>query len=771
MIKRIYIVALAALAVFSCAKPEITEETAVAIANEEEAASKAIAKRYISGSVIVKFDEPMIALIEQDLAQGSIATKSAALNSVASNLGIKSMTRVFEDAGEYEERTRREGLHRYYKVTFADEVIPTKAISDLQSVPGIESAEGIMKVRRRAFNDPYLSRQWHYINTKYTKGADINVKPVWDSGITGNEKVIVAVVDGGVALNHVDLSSNAVAAGSNGSKNFVKSNYSIEVDSHGTHVAGTIAAVNNNGKGVCGIAGGDYANNVKGCKVMSCQIFNDDEYDQNNGSDATCANAIKWGADHGAVISQNSWGYYADDDDDGKVSTSEYNAFKKMQTPSVVKDAIAYFVKYAGCDNAGNQKSGSMMKGGIVFFAAGNEDIDLDPICQQCDVLAVGCFDQTGAKSWFSNYGSWVDLAAPGGEGSYTEEHSIYSIYPNNKYDYLDGTSMACPHVSGVAALVVSKYGGNGFTNEMLKTRLLKGASSTAISAQNIGPKIDAYGAISYSMDNQKPVISITSEVPAKIKAWQTIDVNLSVSDPDGDAVTVTVNDGSGAEQIVLENNTYILRIVAPSAAAGVYTPTITATDVNGASASVECTYEILENHPPVLNKSFSNIICGEIGQINSYNIDDYFSDPDEEELDFKFSLSDAKVAHLNVSNNTLYVTSMAYGVTDITVTASDALGESVSSTFRMLVRDGSSSAFDAYPNPVVNTLYVRTGAQEAITKVKLTSSTGAVVYEAEKTFSAFNPLQIDMSSCAPGVYSLKVSYGGVSQTKTIVKR
>ncbi|MBQ9185805.1 MAG: S8 family serine peptidase [Bacteroidales bacterium] len=772
MIKKLYIAAIAAFAIFSCAKPEITEETAEAFANEEEAASKAIARRYVKGNVIVKFDDQMISLIEQDLVQGSIATKSAALNSVVSNLGIKSMTRVFPDAGEYEERTRREGLHRYYKVTFADDVVPTKAISDLAAVPGIESAEGILKVRRRAFNDPYLSRQWHYINNDYTKGADINVKPVWDSGITGNENVIVAVVDGGVALTHTDLSSNAVAAGANGSKNFVKNNYTIEIDEHGTHVAGTIAAINNNGKGVCGIAGGDYANNVKGCKVMSCQIFNEDEYDENNGSDATCANAIKWGADHGAVISQNSWGYYADDNDDGTVSNSEYNAYKKITVPSVIKSAISYFVKYAGCDNAGNQKAGSMMKGGIVFFAAGNEDIDLDPICQQCDVVAVGCFDQTGAKSYFSNYGSWVDIAAPGGEGSYTESHSIYSLAPNNKYAYMDGTSMACPHVSGVAALVVSKFGGDGFTNEMLKTRILEGASTTAISAKNIGPKVDAYGAITYSThtENQPPVISIKSVVPAQIKAWQTIDVELEVSDPDGDALNVTVK-GSGAEQIIINNKTYFLRIVGTAAAAGKYTATITVTDVKGESAEATCSYEILENHPPVVNKNFSNIISGSIGQIFSFNIEDYFTDPDEEPLSFKFNLSENRVAHLNVNDNTLYVTSLDYGLSDITVTATDALGKSVSSSFSILVRDGDTNEIDAYPNPVIKTLFVRTGEKETLSKVSVVSTTGSVVYEAQKTFSAFNPLQIDMSSVAPGIYTLKVSFDGKTQTKTVVKK
>lgn len=768
--KSIYIAAFAALAVLSCAKPEITEDNTVSETIADDAASKAVSRRYIDGSVVVKFDEAMISLIEDDLAVGRLATKSSALNSVMSDLGITSMERVFPDAGEYEERTRREGLHRYYKVTFSDDIKPTKAISDLQAVPGVEFAEGIMRVRRRAFNDPYLSRQWHYVNSRYTRGADINVQQVWDSGITGNENVIVAVVDGGVALNHTDLAANAIAAGSNGSRNFVKSNYSIDADDHGTHVAGTIAAINNNGIGVCGIAGGDYAAGVNGCRIMSCEIFNDDDNDRNNGSDATCANAIKWGADHGAVISQNSWGFYADENDDGEVSAAEYNNLKNTRVPNLIRDAIDYFVKFAGCDNAGNQKPGSMMKGGVVFFAAGNENIDIDPICMQCDVVAVGAFDHTGAKSWFSNYGDWVDIAAPGGAASASQSYSIYSLAPNNRYAYMDGTSMACPHASGVAALVVSKYGGSGFTNEMLKTRMLKGASATAISAQNIGPKLDAYGAIMLDTENHAPVVAVSEDAPSVIRAWQTVDIALEVSDPDGDAVTVAVS-GSDAEQIVAADGSYTLRITGTGAAAGKYTATITVTDSYDDSATAEYSYEILENRPPAIRKNFANIISGDIGQIFSFDVNEYFSDPDEEPLHYTFSLSESRTAHCNVSGNTLYVTSLNYGFTDITVTATDALGSKVSSSFSLLVRDGDGSDVDAYPNPVVTTLFVRTGEQEVATKVRLVSATGSVVYDEVKTFSAFSPLQVDMTSCAPGLYSLSVTFGGKTHKKTIVKK
>lgn len=777
MKKIFYTIALVAFAVAACSKQELLEDDAVI--PQEQSQTRAGASMFQAGRVIVKFDDAMLALVEEDFTAGKVATKSMSLNNAMDNLGIVSYTRVFPDAGEFEERTRREGLHRYYMVSFDKQIKVTKAMDEFEAIPGVTMVEGVMKARRRAaVNDTHYGKQWHLYNkggsSAFKFGADINVEGVWKNYTTGNPNVIVSVVDGGVALAHDDLADNAVPAGANGSKNFVKNNYNIEIDSHGTHVAGTIAAITNNGKGVAGVAGGDYANNVKGCKVMSCQIFNDDDYDDNNGSDDVCAAAIKWGADHGAVISQNSWGYYADTNDDGKVSTQEYNALKNTNVPKVIKDAINYFVKYAGCDNSGNQLPNSMMKGGVVFFAAGNEDIDIDPICTQCDVLAVGAFGPSGQKSSYSNWGDWVDIAAPGGDSDVNNSYSstIYSIAPNNKYAYMEGTSMACPHVSGVAALIVSKYGGQGFTNTMLRNRLLRGAKEGYFSgSKNIGPKIDALASIELSADNHAPVITVDPSAVTQIKAWQTVDILLNVTDQDGDAVTVTSSNENGGESIKKADGAYYLTINAVAAGAGTYTTTLTATDVYDDFTTVEFTYTVLENNPPVANKGFANIISSAIGQIFSFNIDDYFTDADEEPLTYKFVMDDPKVAHCNVSNNTLYVTSLDYGLTSVAITATDALGKSVTSNFKMLVRDGDGTGVDAYPNPVVRTLYVRTGTEEVPTAVKVVSSTGSVVYDAVSTFSAFNPLQIDMSGCAPGVYNLSVTLNGTTHTKTIVKR
>lgn len=423
-----------------------------------------------------------------------------ALKEILAGLPVKSARRLFPDAGEFEERTRREGLHLWYVVEYDDSLPATKAAAHFDGFKGVDIYEQPRRIQRAtiSFDDPRLSNQWHYIN-RTNPGIDINVESVWENYTTGNNKVIVSVVDGGIFLTHEDLAANCLAGGANGSKNFTNDTYVIDPDRHGTHVAGTIAAVNNNGKGVCGIAGGNSRKGIGGVKLMSCQIFGN-----NGGSSAA---AIKWGADHGAVICNNSWGYVFDTDNDGTISPDELERAKGIHIGSADKAAIDYFNTYAGCDNSGNQLATSPMKGGLVIFAAGNDSIEYGAPADYDGVIAVGAMDNTGYRAGFSNYGDWVDIAAPG--------TSIMSTFPDNSYGNLQGTSMACPHVSGVAALVVSYYGGPGFTAEMLKTRLLNGANPNVLPrSAGIGPLVDALGSITYGSGDPPATVSSYTATP-----------------------------------------------------------------------------------------------------------------------------------------------------------------------------------------------------------------------------------------------------------------
>ncbi len=155
------------------------------------------------------------------------------------------------------------------------------------------------------FDDPLLVNQWIYHRWALRSDRPWPTStffPAWASA-PDIKDVVVAVVDGGIDYTHPDLAANIWRDGQGAcGYNFCR-HTEITPSSHGTHVAGTIGAVNNNGIGVCGIAGGD-GTPGSGVRLMSCQIFDEPGRDA-----ATIEEIMVWTADHGAVISQNSWTY------------------------------------------------------------------------------------------------------------------------------------------------------------------------------------------------------------------------------------------------------------------------------------------------------------------------------------------------------------------------------------------------------------------------------------------------------------------------------
>lgn len=387
--------------------------------------------------------------------------------------------RTFAHGGRYEERMRKAGLHLWYDVEFDESIPVTKAGESLRHIEGVDVVEYMPVMRSHAsssFDDPHLRKQWHYINagnplTGLVSGCDVNVAPAWERGIVGNDKVVVAVIDGGVDVKHEDIKDNLwVGTDPDGKPingyDFVYDSYIVDPDDHGTHVAGVIAAVNNNGIGVCGIAGGDAAKGIKGVRIMSCQIFSGDK-------GGNPADAIVWAANNGANIAQNSWGFAKEDNPDIK------------DTPKYIKDAIDYFNQFAGCDENGEQLPDSPMKGGVVIFAAGNEGLPMGYPASYPGCVAVSSVAGDYKLAYYSNFGDWVDITAPGGDSS--KSQNVYSTVAKNNYAGMQGTSMACPHVSGVAALVLSEFGGPGFTREDLIDRLLKTATGIGLPADEMG--------------------------------------------------------------------------------------------------------------------------------------------------------------------------------------------------------------------------------------------------------------------------------------------
>ncbi len=431
------------------------------------------------GVVDILFSEKMASEIEYSL------TKSSSIHPSLKSAGIDSLKRIFPDGEPYEKRRKAFGLNRWYRVYFSGDIPATKAFDSFCALEGVEHIEPERPVKSlgespNIFDDPDFTqgKQWHYYNdgglsANHTPGADINVLPVWQNYTRGSRAVTVAVIDGGIDTMHEDLAANCT-----GGKNFVTGGR-LSAEDHGTHVAGTIAAVNNNGTGVCGIAGGNFKDGECGVGLLSCQIFV-------GSKSGDGAEALVWAADNGAVIANNSWGY-------------EFTSKQEAQEATIsrtLKEAIDYFIKYAGCDDDGNQRADSPMKGGLVLFSAGNDGWNVDPIGQYEPVMSVGAMTADFSRATYSNYGDWVDIAAPGGSESARNNTLVLSTLPGNRYGYMQGTSMACPHVSGVAALVVSYFGKPGFTADMLKKKLLDGARYDVLPpGANIGPLVDACGA------------------------------------------------------------------------------------------------------------------------------------------------------------------------------------------------------------------------------------------------------------------------------------
>lgn len=476
------IITLSLFCVFSCVKE--TQNSDLDTVVEKEV--------YVPGTMLLKFDDSTVDGIEK-LAQtksGPLTkTGRQAIDEIFDYLEVSSLERTFPDGGKWEARQRKAGLHLYYYVKYNDsKALQTKAGEILSSVEGIELAQPLPNYKPLSepiFNDPYYSVQWHYENTgsssKLKKGADINVLPVWDEFTAGSSDVIVAVIDGGVDMTNPDIAPVVIPAGNSGSYNFIDGKAQITAHEHGTHVAGTVAAINNNGIGVCGVAGGKDGSG--GVRILNCQVFNNE---QRYG--VGFARALQYAANNGAVIAQNSWGTDYE---------TEADALRGYISDDV-RVAVNYFIENAGIGEDGTQTG--PMKGGVVIFAAGNDNYSIGWPAAYEKVIAVGAYGSTGQKASYSNYGPWVDIAAPGGDVNVGP--AIYSTVPGG-YGYLQGTSMACPHVSGVAALLVSYYGGEGFTNEMLVEKLLGGANPDFLPQNaNIGPMLDAYGAFCYGTNN-----------------------------------------------------------------------------------------------------------------------------------------------------------------------------------------------------------------------------------------------------------------------------
>lgn len=679
--------------------------------------------------------------------------------------GITSLKRMFPDAGEFEARHREAGLHRWYRVSYDPGTPATKAAASFSEIPGAATVEIPRKIHTTGafpFNDAYSREQWNLYNTAqlpgFADGFDIDVLPLWE--ITGGSKdVIVNVVDTGIDMNHEDLVGVCIPAGSNGSANFVDgmSSYTISADKHGTHVAGTIAAVSNNGKGISGIAGG--TDGTGGVRILCSQIFHEKADGTEEGG--TPEEAIVWGADHGALISQNSWGYDYD---------SEKQAMESG-VPRSFKAAVDYFIKNAGCDATGNQVG--LMKGGIVVFAAGNENWAIGHPGDYEPIVAVGAIGPDGRKATYSNYGAWVDICAPGGEFDRFDDPMAMILAPAGKSDeyyYMAGTSMACPHVSGVAALLISAFGGPGFTNEDLRRILLDGANSRFGADEMIGPMLDAYGSyLAYSGEDDAPVISSDYIGSYSIRGHEKLVVNFTATSRSS-KVTLAIDADESASYIIGRQMAEVTFNDASGKWTGAHSLTITATNESGRSTTRTINYTILENHAPYVVMTPDDQVLGTIGSSIEENLASVFRDDDGGPLNYSVSCGDASIFSSTLSGQNLGLSALQNGATTITLTATDPCGLSCSTSFRAGVFE-SKDGLGIYPQPVEDYMHICVpGIND--TEVTVYNSAGRRLYSgSSRGVSVLDPFTVDMRGYAPGRYRVEVKYGNRTYKKDVNKK
>ena len=457
-----------------------------------------------------------------------------ALTELSANAEVKKFEKIFTSTDHNAKYLRKYGLDKWYLVEFdgmgtelaANTLAQMGCVSRVQfntcTTFGVEETtpltEEVPSVDGLPFTDTYLKDQWHHINTgnkliaeKAVAGEDTGIKDVWNKITGGDSEIIVAIVDGPVKFTHEDLKDNMwknpgeiadndIDDDKNGyvddihGWNFALDSQHINWDefgqsTHGTHVAGIVAATNNNGIGVCGVAGG--TGKGDGVRLMSCQILSGGA----SGTVESSAKAFIYAADNGAHIAQCSWGYQTDS------YKSDYQYFASYQLEYW---AIQYFLdkdRFAENEKKLAEKGitrTQIIDGPLVIFASGNFGFNASSYPGALyDCISVTATGPDGYPAYYTNYGAGCNIAAPGGDGMLnktTRKSEILSTVISDpaegvgNYAYQGGTSMACPIVSGIAALGLSyaKELGKTFTREEFTSLLLS-------SVNNIDSRL-AYG-------------------------------------------------------------------------------------------------------------------------------------------------------------------------------------------------------------------------------------------------------------------------------------
>ena len=412
---------------------------------------------FVPGELIVKFREEAYICMSVS-PDGILCTDIPSVDALNRKYQVDSAERIFK----YDSVP---SLSNVYKFTLPDDASIFSIVEEYNGDPSVEYAEpNYVYHFCNVPNDPYFSQQWAL---NQLSDCDIDAPEAWDIE-TGSSDVIIAVVDSGVDYNHPDLMDNMwinedeILDGNdtdgNGYIDDIRGwdfedddNDPMDEYGHGTHCSGIAAAVTNNSVGIAGVCWN--------CTIMPIKIGGTSGIPED-----AAANGIIYAADNGADIISMSWSGY-------------FNS-------SLIRDAVEY----------------AYSEGVVPVAAAGNEntDIKLYPAAYD-EVIAVAATDNNDTRADFSTYGNWVDVAAPGVD--------IYSTMPDDSYDEKSGTSMACPHVAGLAGLLLSKN--QSLTQDMIKT-IISNAVDPVNSSEYIGKgRINAVEAL-----KREPAIAILDNFP-----------------------------------------------------------------------------------------------------------------------------------------------------------------------------------------------------------------------------------------------------------------
>ena len=784
----------------------------------------------LKGWVRIKLRDDAQALRVGTFTRGAMESGDPELDRIAASLGATEVRRVFHEGGRFAERRRKFGLHLWYDVKFDDTLPVSRAQAELGSLSAVAHVQPVYTIRmfdagntlpeeavyvpaqRRAeragagpFDDPGLPKQWHYNNdgsgTKWVEGSDINLFEAWEV-TAGDPSVIVAVTDHGVEYDHPDLAGNmwvneaelngtpGVDDDNNGyvddiyGWNVILDSGTINPGTHGTHVAGTVAAVNNNGIGVCGVAGG--TGNGDGARIMSLAIF-----DSTSANAGSYPDAYAYAADNGAVISQNSWGYTSG-----------------VAMPQDVSDALDYFIANAGVDENGNQTG--PMKGGLLVFAAGNEGTPsarmpaADPrtLC-----VTAMCSDYTRPN--YANYSDDVDIFAPGGadgnDRNYSDADRVYSTDLDGGYSYKWGTSMACPHVSGIAALVIAHYGVGhpGFTVEECREILLRSYRSVS---EYVEPKYDGklgVGLADAGMIFLEDAGTAPGTVSAPAARAMGRELELAWTVPaDGNGLPVAefrltytgrgigktegkAPDTSG--EVVLRNYTAVAE-TATYIWTGQYN-TEYRFEVSGIdrfgheSEKVSFSHSTgdYENGKPRTQQDFAPVEFENVGEAYalSFDLSEYFTDPnfgDGDMLSYSLINRNEDIVDAAVQEGRLVLLPVGKGTGRVTVTATDLDGEGVQSVLTVTVLNGPEPAAPAEglrlsPNPAGDELGIAAGVRDAEVEVTVYDAAARRVIVGTVALDSRGYGTLNVSALAPGTYTLVLEAPGLSENGSFVKR